>query len=52
MLQAACKTLALLVASSGAARQQCMGDSAAGGPGWPEVAAAVRQVSCYTIAHS
>jgi hypothetical protein len=49
MPQAACKTLALLVAGSGTARQQCMGDSAAGWPGWPEVSAAVRQVTCFAM---
>jgi hypothetical protein len=44
--QAACKLLAQLVAGSTAAKQ-CIGNSHAGTPAWSEVAAVVRQVSCW-----
>jgi hypothetical protein len=44
--QAACNTLAHLVAGSSAARQQCMGEGLADEYAWPDVAADVRQVSC------
>ena len=44
VLQAACKALAVLLADSGAAKQECLRHSEAGGPVWPEVAKSVRQV--------
>jgi hypothetical protein len=45
MLQGACKALAVLLADSGAAKQECLRNSETGGPAWPEVAESVRQVN-------
>jgi hypothetical protein len=45
VLQAACKALAVLLAGSGAAKQQCLCHCEAGGPAWPEVAEGVQQVN-------
>ena len=45
VLQAACKALAVLLADSAAAKQECLRHSEAGGPAWPEAAESVRQVN-------